>query len=84
MMLVNNCIKEFGNSLKDRIDPELIDYALDYINHSENVLAFETLCDYIADFDVKISEDEYNKVLHIVDLLGLDLDNRFLYINPNK
>lgn len=65
-MLVNNCIKEFGNLLKDRIDPELIDYALDYINHSENVLAFETLCDHIADFDVKISEEEYNKVLHIV------------------
>lgn len=83
-MLVNDCIKEFGDSLKDRIDPELIDYALDYINHSENVLAFETLCDYIADFNVKIIEDEYNKVLHIVDLLGLDLDNRFLYINPNK
>lgn len=83
-MLVNNCIKEFGDLLKDRIAPELIDYALDYINHSENVLAFETLCDHIADFDVKISEDEYNKVLHIVDLLGLDLDNRFLYINLNK
>lgn len=83
-MLVNNCIKEFGNFLKDRIDPELIDYALDYINHSENVLAFETLCDHISDFDVKISVDEYNKVLHIVDLHGLDLDDRFLYINPNK
>ncbi|WP_294954086.1 MafI family immunity protein [uncultured Gilliamella sp.] len=83
-MLVNNCIKEFGNSLKDRIDPELIDYALDYINHFENVLAFETLCDHIADFDVKISGDEYKKVLHIIDLLDLDLNNRFLYINPNK
>ncbi len=83
-MLVNNCIKEFGNFLKDRIDPELIDYALDYINHSENVLAFETLCDHISDFDVKISVDEYNKVLHIVYLHGLDLDDRFLYINPNK
>lgn len=83
-MLINNCIKKFGDSLKDRIDPELIDYALDYINHSENVLAFETLCDHIADFDVKISEDEYNIVLHFVDILGLDLDNRFLYINPNK
>lgn len=56
-----------------------IDYALDYINHSENVLAFETLCDHIADFDVKISEDEYKKVLHIVVLLGFDLGNRHLY-----
>ncbi|KES15476.1 hypothetical protein GASC598I20_004770 [Gilliamella apicola SCGC AB-598-I20] len=83
-MLVNDYIKELGNSIKDRLDPELVDYALDYINHSENVLAFETLCDYIADFDVKISENEYQKVLHIVDLLGLDLDNRYLYINPNK
>lgn len=83
-MLVNEYIKELGNSIKDRLDPELIDYALDYINYSENILAFETLCDHIADYEVKISDDEYQKILNIVNLLHLELDNRYLYIDPNK
>jgi len=83
-MLVNDRIKEFGNLMKDRLDSELVDYALDYIDHAENVLAFETLCDHIADFDVKLSGVEYKKVLEIVELLNLDLDNRYLYISPNK
>ncbi|MCO6561242.1 MAG: MafI family immunity protein [Gilliamella sp.] len=83
-MLVNDCIKEFGNALKDRLDPEIVDYAIDYINHSESILAFETLCDHIADFDVKISSEEYQKILLIVKLLDLKLDSRYLYINPNK
>ncbi|WP_239353038.1 MafI family immunity protein [Snodgrassella communis] len=83
-MLVNDRIRDLGNSLKDRLDPELIDYDLDYINHSENVLAFEMLCDHIADYDVKISNNEYKKILEIVDVLNLNLDNRYLYINPNN
>lgn len=83
-MLVNEYIKELWNSIKDRLDPELIDYALDYINYSENILAFETLCDHIADYEVKISDDEYQKILNIVNLLHLELDNRYLYIDPNK
>lgn len=83
-MLVNDRIRDLGNSLKDRLDPELVDYDLDYINHSENILAFEMLCDHIADYDVKISNNEYKKILEIVDLLNLNLDNRYLYINPNN
>ncbi|KDN13684.1 hypothetical protein SALWKB12_0539 [Snodgrassella communis] len=42
------------------------------------------LCDHIADYDVKISNNEYKKILEIVDLLNLNLDNRYLYINPNN
>lgn len=83
-MLVNDRIRDLGNSLKDRLDPELVDYDLDYINHSENVLAFEMLCDHIADYDVKINNNEYKKILEIVDLLNLNLDNRYLYINLNN
>ncbi|MBP6344680.1 MAG: MafI family immunity protein [Neisseriaceae bacterium] len=83
-MIVNEKIKEFGQSLKDRLDPELINYALAYIDYSEQVLAFETLCDHIADYGIDITVDEYSKVLEIVKLLNLELDNRYLYINPNK
>nr|WP_269841971.1 MafI family immunity protein [Enterobacter asburiae] len=50
----------------------------------ENVLAFETLCDHIADHDVVISKDEYTQVLKIATDLGLEIDSRYTYINPEK
>lgn len=83
-MSINDCIRELGNLVKDRLDPEIVDYDLDYINHSENVLAFETLCDHLSDFNVKLNENEYEKILNIVKALDLKLDNRYLYLNPNK
>ena len=83
-MNVNDKIRLFGEGLKDRLDPSLVDFALEYIGFSENVLAFETLCDHIADHDVVISHDEYMQVLKIVNDLGLEIDGRYNYINPDK
>ncbi|MEN4888927.1 MafI family immunity protein [Erwinia billingiae] len=83
-MDINDKIRSFGEGLKDRLDPSLVDFALEYIGFSENVLAFETLCDHIADHDVAISHDEYMQVLKIVDDLGLEIDSRYNYINPEK
>ncbi|MFP2469241.1 MafI family immunity protein [Pseudescherichia vulneris] len=83
-MDINDNIRSFGEGLKDRLYPSLIDFALEYIGFSENVLAFETLCDHIADHDVVISHDEYMQVLKIVDDLGLEIDSRYNFINPGK
>ncbi|WP_374258627.1 MafI family immunity protein [Yokenella regensburgei] len=83
-MDINDKIRSLGEGLKDRLDPSLVDFALDYIWFSENVLAFETLCDHIADYDVVISKDEYTKVLKIANDLGLEIDSRYTYINPEK
>ncbi|BBJ68937.1 MULTISPECIES: MafI family immunity protein [Enterobacter] len=83
-MDINDKIRLLGEGLKDRLDPSLVDFALDYIGFSENVLAFETLCDHIADFDVVISRDEYTQVLKIANDLGLEIDSRYTYINPEK
>ncbi|KMK12153.1 hypothetical protein ABW09_24590 [Pluralibacter gergoviae] len=83
-MNINEEIIKLGEGLKDRLDPSIIDFALDYINYSESLLAFETLCDHIADYDVKVSDDEYEKVILIANKLGLEIDSRYTYINPKK
>ncbi|WP_297202695.1 MafI family immunity protein [uncultured Pluralibacter sp.] len=83
-MNINEEIIKLGEGLKDRLDPSIIDFALDYINYSESPLSFETLCDYIADYNVKVSDDEYKKVIFIANKLGLEIDSRYTYINPNK
>lgn len=81
-MSISNKIKVLGEGLKGRLEPEIVDYDLDYINHSESILAFETLCDHIADYDIVITKDEYEQIVHIVKELNLELDDRYLYIKP--
>lgn len=81
---INHRIRLLGEGLKGRIDSSVIDYDLEYIDYSENVLAFETLCDHIADYEVVITKYEYNQVISIATALNLDRDNRYLHINPEK
>ena len=83
-MSINNRIKILGEGLKDRIDASIIDFDLKYIDHSESILAFETLCDHIADYNVVITKDEYNQIINIANELNLDINNRYLYINPEN
>ena len=61
MKTLDERIKNLGKSLEDRIDANLIDAALEYITFSERLLAFETLCDYIEDFNIQLTEKESQK-----------------------
>ena len=83
-MDINEQIRIFGEGLKGRIDPIVIDFDLEYIEHSESILAFETLCDHIADYGILITKNEYKKILAIANELRLEINNRYLYINPEK
>lgn len=73
-----------GEGLRNRIDSSIVDFDLEYIKHSESILAFETLCDHISDYDVIITKDEYDQVINIANALNLEIDNRYLYINPEN
>ncbi|ALB64862.1 hypothetical protein AFK62_20160 (plasmid) [Cronobacter condimenti 1330] len=83
-MSINNRIKMLGEGLRNRIDSSIVDFDLEYIKHSESILAFETLCDHISDYDVIITKDEYDQVINIANALNLEIDNRYLYINPEN
>lgn len=77
-------IRELGRQLKGRLDPDLVDYALEYIDHSEILLAFEMLCDQISDYDVLITSAEYSQIESLVRDLEVKVTSRYLYINPEK
>ncbi|ORM71486.1 hypothetical protein HA48_15600 [Pantoea wallisii] len=83
-MDVNDEIIQLGEGLKGRLEPSLIDFALGYITHVEAILAFETLCDYIADYNVKLRKDEYEKIINTATKFGLSIDIRYTYINPER
>ena len=47
-----NRIREFGKAFEGRLEPFLLEGALDYINFNEEPLAFEILCEHICEYDV--------------------------------
>ncbi|EKT64598.1 MafI family immunity protein [Providencia burhodogranariea] len=83
-MDIKTKISRFGEGLKGRLEPSIIDYDLEYIGNNEIVLAFEMLCDHIANYNVKLRQDEYNQIICIVNELKLDLNERYQYINPER
>lgn len=65
MKALDKQMMKFGKSLEGRLDARLIESALDYIHYSERFLAFEILCTYIEDFDVRLTEQESREISFI-------------------
>lgn len=67
-------INQLGKSLEGRLEPALIEGALDYINHNEEPLAFEILCDHISEYDISITLGEYELITSLVECMKLDIN----------
>jgi len=67
-------ISQLGRSLEDRLDPELIEGALDYIQYNEEPLAFEILCDHISEYDVAITQNEYELITQLTEEMKFDIN----------
>ena len=61
-----------GSSLKGRLPNDMVDFALDYINYNEFGPAFETLCDYIDEFNIQITQYEYKIFLDIARIINYE------------
>ncbi|MBU9835962.1 MafI family immunity protein [Rahnella perminowiae] len=68
-------IIEFGNKFRDRLNIELLDGALDYINFNEENLAFEILCDHIAEYDVVLSQEEFQEAMILAKDMGFNVSD---------
>jgi len=71
-------IMEFGKKFKGRLDDLWLESALDYVSYSEEMLAFEMLCDYLADYDVCLCMEEYAEMIKLAADMGFDLDDTAL------
>ena len=65
MKALNKRIMKLGKSLEGRLDARLIESALDYIHHAERLLAFEILCTYVEDFDIRLTKQESQEISFI-------------------
>ena len=70
-------VKAFGEGLKGRLNAELVDYALSFAGHGEDVLSLETLCDCVGEYEVVLAAEEYAELLRLVSDLGLELSGRY-------
>ncbi|EQB4817905.1 TPA: MafI family immunity protein [Citrobacter amalonaticus] len=66
-------ISQLGKLLEDRLDPDLIDGALDYIQYDEEPLAFEILCDHISEYDITLTENEYELITQLIEEMKFDI-----------
>ncbi|MFP1734856.1 MafI family immunity protein [Lonsdalea quercina] len=72
--MFGNRISQLGKKIEDRLDPSLVAGALDYIQYNEEPLAFEILCDHISEYDVSITLEEYEKMVHLIKDMNLDIN----------
>lgn len=61
-----------GNVFKERLDPDLIDTALDYIDFNEEGLALEILCDHIIEYNIAITQDEFELIVKLSKEMNLE------------
>lgn len=68
-------IKEFGSLFYGRLDTELLQDAISYVDHDERGLAFEIICDHISEYDISITEEEYFIALSLCNDLKIDIND---------
>lgn len=65
---------EIGKKFSDRIGVGLLDGALLYVDHNEEHLAMDTLCEHLVEFEIRIQRAEYIELRKLIADMGLDLN----------
>jgi len=81
-MELSSRIKVFNEAFRGRMDGELIDLSLSYVNHGEDELALDTLCENLFENDIVITESEFMEAKAIGAFVGLaDLEHLSELVN---
>ncbi|WP_392551397.1 MafI family immunity protein [Orbus wheelerorum] len=76
-----NQIMHIGNYFRGRLDDTYLNGALDYVNHNEEPLAIETLCEHLSEYEITITKNEYNDIILLIHKMGLsELDPPYSYL----
>lgn len=67
-------ILEIGHKFSNRIDVGILDGALSYVDHNEEHLALDTLCEHLVEFQIRILRNEYMELCELVVDMGLDVN----------
>lgn len=68
-------IKIFGCLFMDRLDNELLQDAINYVDYDERGLAFDTICDHLSEYDIPITQEEYDIAIKLCKTLQMDVND---------
>ncbi|QJP99110.1 MafI family immunity protein [Herbaspirillum rubrisubalbicans] len=51
-------IKDFADRISGKLEDDLLQGALNYVDHNEETLAVEILCDHLIEYDVQLSQED--------------------------
>ncbi|WP_145578725.1 MafI family immunity protein [Yersinia alsatica] len=75
MQELDKKITYFGGLFKERLNNEMLQDAIDYVGHGERGLAFETICDHLSEYEVPISQTEYDLAISLCNELKMDVND---------
>jgi len=75
MKTLDEDIRDFGNLFMNRLDNEILQFAIDYIDYDERGLAFETICDHLSEYYVPVTQEEYNAAIKLCEKLQMDIND---------
>ena len=74
-------LRRLVNMFAGKLNEFHIDAVKEYVDHGENTLALEMLCDFLGDHGVVLSTFECQEITRLGVLLNLDInDARFTYL----
>lgn len=74
-------IINFGNHFIGRLEKSYLDGALDYVNHNEEPLAVDTLCEHLVEYNISITQVEYEEGINLINEMGLsELEPPYKYL----
>jgi len=73
--MIPDRVVAFTKKFKGRLEAWRLEDILNCVGHGETALAFEMLCDFIAEFDIPISMEEYDEIMRLAVDIELDSDS---------
>jgi hypothetical protein len=67
-------LKAFGEVFAGRLNAEILQDALAYVDFGECTLALETLCDQLYEYDVWLGPEEYEALVELGEHLGAEMN----------
>jgi hypothetical protein len=71
---IEEAVRRIGMQFNGRLDANVLQSALDYVDFGESRLAVEMLCDQLLDFDVPISKVEFQELELVAAATQADMD----------
>jgi len=80
-MIQEEKLRQLADLFAGKLSALAVESVKEYVDHGENTLALEMLCDFLCDQGVVLSTFEYQEIIRLGVSLGLDTnDARFTYL----